>query len=525
MLPPFLSQSTGTKRRIGWLGIAFVVYLAISVSLSFANDRPNIIVVLVDDMGVMDTSVPFLTDSSGQSVRYPLNDFYRTPNMERLAKQGIRFNQFCAMSVCSPTRLSIMTGKNGARHRTTNWIDPDRNNAGPKGPPTWNWRGLTSSDQTLAKILQSAGYRTIHVGKGHFGPSGSEGSDPLKLGFDINVGGTSAGQPASYYGKQNFGNTGGSVLKTDPRAVPGLEKYYGTETFLTDALTLEAKSHIEASVKESRPFFLNFAHYAVHAPFQSDPRFIDHYKESGKSDQANAFASLVEGMDRSMGDLMDHLEKLNVAENTLILFLGDNGSDGPLGDPHQVACAAPLRGKKGSHYEGGMRVPFIAAWGKNNTTNPHQKAYPIAQGAIQTQLAAVYDLFPTILDVAGCSKPRDEAIEGESLTTLMQGRPDPKHRDGFLMHYPHAPHRSDYFTSFRTQDWKVVYHYWPSKGSENARYQLYNLREDPFEQMNLAVSQPDRMRSMMQQMIEALESQKALFPIDESGAEVKPLLP
>ena len=234
--------------------------------------QPNIIIMLVDDMGVMDTSVPFLTDDSNQPKRYPLNDYYRTPNMERLAARGIRFNNFCAMSVCSPTRIALMTGQNAARHRTTNWINPDKDNTGPNGPPEWNWRGLKKGDVTLASLLQSNGYRTIHVGKGHFGPREYEGADPRNVGFDINVGGTSTGQPASYYGKQNYGNVGGEVKKSSPAAVPHLEKYHSTDTFLTEALTLEAKSHVADAVKADKPFFLYFPQYGVHAPFNSDPR-------------------------------------------------------------------------------------------------------------------------------------------------------------------------------------------------------------------------------------------------------------
>ena len=115
-----------------------------------SSEAPNIVVFLVDDMGVMDSSVPFLTDAEGNPQRYPLNDFYRTPSMERLAKQGIRFNQFYAMSVCSPSRISIMTGQNAARHRTTNWIHPDKNNGGDQGPPQWNWEGLKPGDQIVA---------------------------------------------------------------------------------------------------------------------------------------------------------------------------------------------------------------------------------------------------------------------------------------------------------------------------------------------------------------------------------------
>ena len=248
-------------------------------------ERPNIVVFLVDDMGVMDTSVPFLTDAAGKPKRYPLNDYYRTPNMERLAARGIRFNNFCAMSVCSPTRISIMTGQNAARHRTTNWINPDNNNGGPQGPPQWNWNGLNKRDVTLPKLLQASGYRTIHVGKGHFGPRGTEGELPQNLGFDVNVAGASIGAPGSYYGRDNFGNG----TKRSGNGVPNLEKYHGTDIFLTEALTIEAKSQVRAAVEARQPFFLYFAHYAVHAPFNSDPRFADHYRDSGKPQPCASF--------------------------------------------------------------------------------------------------------------------------------------------------------------------------------------------------------------------------------------------
>ncbi|MBC8290605.1 MAG: sulfatase-like hydrolase/transferase, partial [Planctomycetes bacterium] len=167
----------------------FCIAIAIATSLAFhadlrAADQPNIVVFLVDDMGVMDTSVPFLTDKGGKPKRYPLNDFYRTPSMQRLSEIGVRFNNFYAMSVCSPTRCSIMTGQNAARHRTTNWISPDRDNAGPHGPPEWNWKGLSEGSVTLPRVLQSAGFRTSHVGKGHFGPRNTPGGHPSNLGFE-----------------------------------------------------------------------------------------------------------------------------------------------------------------------------------------------------------------------------------------------------------------------------------------------------------------------------------------------------
>jgi len=146
--------------------IALITLALSCLGLDVAGaERPNIVVFLVDDMGIMDTSVPFLTDEEGNPKRYPLNDYYRTPNMERLAKQGVRFNNFYAMSVCSPTRNCIMTGQNAARHHTTNWINPEKNNRGPFGPPDWNWEGLKTSDVTLAPPPPGAGRRERGVAR------------------------------------------------------------------------------------------------------------------------------------------------------------------------------------------------------------------------------------------------------------------------------------------------------------------------------------------------------------------------
>jgi len=498
------------------LGITLFLPLQLAIT---APSKPNIVVFLVDDMGVMDTSVPFLTDETGKPMRYPLNEFYRTPSMERLAARGIRFNQFCAMSVCSPTRVSIITGQNAARHRTTNWINPNQNNAGPSGPPDWNWQGLKKGDVTLAGLLQANGYRTIHIGKGHFGPRSSDGADPANLGFQVNIAGASIGSPGSYYAKEDFGHGG----KRNQNAVPHLEKYHGKDIFLTEALTLEAKAQVASAVKTGKPFFLYFAHYAVHAPFQSDPRFAANYRNSGKSADAQAFATLIEGMDKSLGDILDQLEALGVAENTIIFFLGDNGSDAPLGHQHEVACAAPLRGRKGAHYEGGMRVPFIAAWAKSNSKNEHQQRLPIPAGIVQGQQAAVYDLFPTILTLTDTPRPPNHIVDGSRLDKLLSGQRDESRSETFLMHYPHAPHRSDYFTVYRDGPWKVVYHYFPSKASEGSHYQLFNLKDDPFESKNLAASQPAELRRMMQRLINALQDQHACYPVASDG--VTPLQP
>ena len=495
---------------------------------SHAADQPNIIVFLVDDMGVMDTSLPFLTDENGKAVRHPLNLWYRTPAMERLASAGIRFNNFYAMSVCSPTRISIMTGQNASRHHATNWINPWNNNAGPLGPPEWRWEGLKKGDITLPGQLRKNGYRSIHVGKAHFGPEETDGEEPLNLGFDVNIGGDSFGAPGSYYGEKNYG----WGTKREKSAVPHLEKYHGTETYLTEALTIEAKKVVAETVKKDQPFYLYFSHYAVHAPFESDPRFAANYKDSDKDAKAQAFATQIEGMDKSLGDMLDQLDELGIAENTLVFFLGDNGTDGPLGNQHEVACAAPLRGKKGAHYEGGMRVPFIAAWAAPDPDNEFQKKLPIPAGAINSQLAAVYDLYPTILDLTGTKSPKKHQLDGTNLATLLSGKPDPAYKQIFLMHYPHGTHRSNYFTTYRDKNWKVIYHSHPDTKttggliqSDGAHYQLFNLAKDPYEQNDLANNNPEQLTRMMRGLIQTLEDQGALHPIDEDGKPLKPQLP
>ena len=502
------------------LAASCVLFFACVMNLHSVADaevsRPNIVVFLVDDMGVMDTSLPFLTDGDGNPKRYPLNDYYRTPNMERLASMGIRFSQFYAMSVCSPTRISIMTGQNAARHHATNWINPRSNNRGPKGPPEWNWEGLRSNSLTLPGLLSNNGYHTIHIGKGHFGPDDTEGSEPLNLGFKTNVGGASFGAPGSYYAEENYG----AGTKRAHHAVPHLDKYHGGNTFLTEALTIETKKRLDETVESGKPFYLYMSHYAVHGPHQSDPRFADHYTDSGKPERAQAFATLIEGMDKSLGDLLDHLNQLEVAEDTLVFFLGDNGSDAPLGHQHEVACAAPLRGKKGAHYEGGMRVPFIAAWAKSNPENSHQKSLKIPAGVVHDQIGAVHDLFPTITELAGVAAPPEHVVDGSSLTKLLTGAADSSREETFLMHYPHSPHRSSYFTVFRDGDWKVIYHFFPSEESEGTHYQLYNLASDPFESTNLATKEPQRLRGMMKKLAEQLEKHDAQHPVTEKDGSV-----
>lgn len=495
---------------------AFVA--AFLLTHSNGADKPNVVVFLVDDMGLMDTSVPFLTDEEGKPKRHPLNDFYRTPNMERLAKQGTRFSQFYAMSVCSPTRASIMNGQTSARHTTTQFIKPETKNTGDIGPEDWKWTGFVEGDVTLPALLRGVGYRTIHSGKAHFGPNDSFAADPLNIGFDINIGGCAYGQPGSYLGKDHFG---WAKKGRTNRAVPGLEKYHGEDIFLTEALTLEINAAITKAADDKIPFFAYMSHYAVHTPFQSDNRFAENYRNEKKKSLAS-FATLIEGIDKSLGDMLDHLEALGIAENTLVLFLGDNGTDAPVGSTHEVACSAPLRGKKGTHYEGGMRVPFIAAWAKPDPNNDFQKQRPIPAGVINdSDIGAVYDVFTTVIEVAG-GQTDDHVVDGIDLFPLFTREIGTTSGRDFLMHFPHS-HRSSYFTAFRKGDWKLVYHYSDTSGPSDDKIELFHLREDPAESNNMASSKAKKLAEMMNAMNAALEDAEAQYPVAKSDGS--PMIP
>ncbi len=496
--------------------IVLVGGLLLSSQLLLAQEHPNVVLFLVDDMGVMDTSLPFLTDKEGNLVRCALNDWYRTPNMERMARQGIRFSTFYAQSVSSPSRASIMTGQNSTRHRTTNYIYAESNNKTPFGPTDWNWEGLNKETVTLPRVLREVGYKTIHVGKAHFGCLNSEGSDPLNIGFDVNIAGSSIGLPGSYYGENGYGNIKGNKS----RAVPGLEKYHGTNVFLSEALTLEANAQIDLAVKEKKPFFLYMAHYAVHGPFDPDKRFISHYKHTEKPKPAVNFATLIEGMDKSLGDIMDHLEELGIAENTLIIFLGDNGSDAPLGDDKGYTSSAPLRGKKGTEYEGGVRVPFIACWGKPDARNLNQKKLPIKAGCVQRQLGTIMDIYPTVLSLTGATNPDGHIVDGVDLCVQLVGKKDKKRSDKVLMHYPHE-HRGSYFTTYIDGDWKLIYYYNPERPDEPF-CRLYNLKDDPGESLDLSLRRKKRVKAMIQAMSAQLETEGALYPEDAAGNILKP---
>lgn len=212
---------------------------------------------------------------------------------------------------------------------------------------------------------------------------------------------------------------------------------------------------------------------------------------------------------------MDHLTKLNIADNTLIIFLGDNGSDSPLGPTHTVASSEPLRGNKGTHYEGGMRVPFIISWAKRNLEAPMQKKYDIGRGILSSHFASINDIFPTVLEITNSKAPANHTIDGESLIPLVTGK-NLDHKQKFLMHFPHS-HRSSYFTVFRSGDLKLIYHYLEE---ENKRYELFNLKKDPYESQNIAHENSTLLSQMVNEMKQELLKAKAQLPHNKNGDEL-----
>ncbi len=488
----------------------FVLCASVNGNGCGQSSQPNIVVFLVDDMGWQDTSLPFHSEVT------PLNKQFHTPNMERLAAAGMKFTQAYACSVCSPTRVSLMTGMNAARHRVTNWTLRKTQSVDSKHAtldfPDWNVNGLspvsgierTVHARPLPKMLSDGGYRTIHVGKAHFGAVDTPGADPLKLGFDVNIGGHAAGGPGSYLGTNNFS----ADFRQGDRIwdVPGLDGFHGKEIFLTEALTQRAVAEIDRAVADKQPLFLYMAHYAVHTPIEADPRFVEKYIQAGLVPIEAAYASMVEGMDKSLGDIVDRIESLNIAENTVIIFLSDNGGLSAVGrGGKKHTHNLPLNSGKGSAYEGGIRVPMLVSW-PGVTRAGSQTDAPVI----------VEDLFPTILEISGVMMNHSEqfAADGLSFTGSLHGKSDPQLSDRPLFwHFPNnwgptGPGIGPSST-IRQADWKLIHFY------EDGHAELYNIAQDIGERIDLANEKPEKCKELSQQLGQWLKSVDAQVPINK----------
>ena len=466
------------------------------------SKNPNIIFFFVDDMGWQDTSVPFYRDTT------ELNKRYHTPNMEKLAEQGIKFTQAYACPLCTPSRVSLMTGLNAARHRVTNWtlsqdVSPDPEN--PKvQPPAWNVNGLspvpgarrTVHAVTLPMLLGKAGYKTIHVGKAHFGATEMPGEDPVNLGFDVNIAGGAMGGPGSYYGINNFS---AAFRSTDRRwDVPGLEAYHGKDIYLNEVLTIEAKKELDKAIADGRPFYLYMSQYAIHAPWEKDERFYQKYIDAGLNEFNASYASMLESMDKSLGDLMDYLSMAGIENNTIIVFMSDNGQ------PSQATRNLPLRGHKITPYEGGIRVPMIVKW--PGVAKP---------GTICDSYTIIEDIFPTFLEMAGVKEYQQIGgkIDGVSFVPLIRQETGYPEERAIFWHFPHTYGYLPY-SVVRKGDWKLIYNH------AGKKLELYNIREDISEENDLSEVNPEKLREQADILTGHLRESGALMPTDrETGKE------
>ncbi len=498
-----------------------VVALSLSHSLR-AVDRPNILFILADDMGWQDTSVPFAKE------RTKWNDRYHTPALERLAREGVKFTQAYSCAVCSPTRVSLLTGQNEARHHVTNWTHlggeaptTDRPLA-ELGFATWNWNGLqpttglahSVSAPTLPSLLKEAGYRTMNFGKGHLGAGGTPGEDPQAFGFDVRIGGRFAGGLGSYWGTKNFGalrQPGGPFRAWD------LDAYFGKDIHLTEALTLEAKREIRAAVAGGQPFFCYFAHYAPHTPIEPDERFAPKYRTAGLDNIEAAYASLIEGMDKSVGDLLMLLDELDVADNTVIVFTSDNGgvshSYRGMDPPH--THNTPLSSGKGSHHEGGIRVPLLVRW-----------PGVCEAASVNETPVMIYDWFPTLLRAAKADVPGD--IDGLDLAPLLRGEGSAAFDRPLIWHFPNfwgglehpGPRAGPGLgpsSTIRRGDWKLIYYH------IDQRFELFDLASDLGEKNNLATQEPLRLRELATELSAILRQHNAPMPVHKATGKTVPL--
>ncbi|NBY35864.1 MAG: sulfatase, partial [Verrucomicrobia bacterium] len=387
---------------------------------------PNVIIVLIDDMG--------LTDLSCYGSK-----FYESPNIDQLAKDGVRFTHgYSACTVCSPTRAALLTGKYPARLHITDWIPGHERPKAKMKIPEWQ-KFLPFEEITLAEQLKSAGYATASIGKWHLTPGLKEGDEayyPDKHGFDINIGGYARGQPPSYF---------------SPYKIPTLTDGPVGE-YLTDREANEAVKFIEAN--KAKPFFLYLPHYAVHQPIAGKPEVVAKFKAKDTTDlkQKNAtYAALISSVDDAMGTIRAALKRLKIDEQTIIIFTSDNG--GLIGTTDN----SPLRAGKGSAYEGGVRVPLIMFW--PGVTKA---------GTLEPTPAISIDIYPTVLEMTGI-KPLQSLIDGNSLATLLKSGAKPD-RDTIFWHYPHYhPGGATPYSAIRSGDYRLVHFY------EDGHDEMYNV--------------------------------------------------
>ncbi|MBI1896499.1 MAG: sulfatase [Acidobacteria bacterium] len=405
------------------------------------QERPdNVLFILIDDMGVKDLGC------YGNAV-------FETPNIDRLAREGMRFtNAYAACCVCSPSRASILTGKYPARLQLTDWIPGRRQWPAAKLLTPQFRQELPHQEITLAEMLKPRGYAAASIGKWHLG---DQGFLPDSQGFDRNVAGTRRGSPQSYFG---------------PFDLPGLKGGAATD-YLADALATETIGFIEQN--RTRPWVIYLPHFSVHLPLQASKRWIAYYEEKRKPGAPEfdaTYAAMVHQMDLAVGRVLDALDRMKLAGNTLVMLTSDNGGLRYEGGRKQpVTDNAPWRAGKGHLYEGGIREPLLVRW-------PGR----IRPGSTSDAPVSGIDYLPTVREAAAVREPLPHGVDGVSLMPVLRGtgtlRPRP-----LFWHYPHYSNQGGVPSSaVREGDWKLL------EFLEDGRIELFHLGRDPGERTNLA---------------------------------------
>ena len=432
---------------------------AFSADASGAEDpKTNVVFFLIDDLGWKDLGC------YGSS-------YYQTPNIDRLAAEGMRFTDgYAACNVCSPTRAAVMTGKYPARLLLTQWLPAGRWSCTRHKLREGRYiSNLPLEEVTIAEAMREAGYRTAFMGKWHLGTATYY--YPEHQGFDVNIAGRDYGAPGSYFypfkGSWKIPTTGKMRHRDSP--LPGKEGDY-----LVDRLAEEAEKFIRANA--DKPFFLMLSHYAVHTPLQGKPDKVARYEKVAKNRQQGkpAYAAMVESVDESVGCVLRTLRELKLDRRTLVIFTSDNGGFAGATDN------SPLRANKGSNYEGGIRVPVIIKW--PGRTKP---------GSVSREPVISTDFYPTILAATGQDPRPHQHVDGKSLVLVLTGAGD-LDRDAIYWHYPHYNKHPQSLASgvIRAGDWKLI------EAFETGRLSLYNLADDIGETNDLSEKEPAKVAQL-----------------------------
>ena len=469
------------------------------------SEKPalNVLLIVVDDLGYADIGA------------YNPDSFYETPNIDRLAQEGVKFTDgYAANPVCSPSRLALVTGKHPTRLAATDWfhktIWPHREE---RYRPARMIEYLPLEEVTIAEALKEGGYQTAFLGKWHLGEE--ERLWPEYQGFDINIGGTEWGQPPGGF----F-----SPYK-NPRLHDGKHGEY-----LTERLTSEAIKLIDEYSAANDPFFVQLSFYTVHTPLEAPQETVAKYEEKKQHflwkenddfipeeqvfladtprmvrirQNHATYAAMVEHMDHNVGRMLDHLHAKGLADNTVVIFTSDNGGLSTAeGSP---TSNLPLRGGKGWLYEGGIRVPFII-----------RMPGAVANSLVTDTPVIGMDIYPTILSLAGLPLMEEQHMDGVSLTPLLEG----KHLSErpLFFHYPHYANQGGFPGAvMRSGNWKLVQRF------EDGRLHLYNLKNDIGEQNDVAMQETERVSQMRAQLYDWYKDVDArcLRPLKNAKA-VKP---